>query len=62
MREAGAKFIALYRFGVPANIGHQSEQYIKELRLQCDEQLWNDGTFNDAVARMRKIIVDIIDA
>ena len=60
MREVGAVFVAMYRLGVLANVGHQSEQYIKQLRLQCDEQLWNDGTFNDAVARMRKIIVDII--
>jgi len=60
MREAGAKFIAMYRSGLVPNENHQSEQYIQELRKECSVQLYNDGTFNDAVARMRKIIVDII--
>jgi ABC-type dipeptide/oligopeptide/nickel transport system ATPase component len=67
MREAGAVFVAMYRADVE-NVAkstdnyHESERHIFKLRQQCEWSIENSGTFNDAVARMRKIIVDIIDA
>lgn len=60
MIEAGCvDFIAMNR-GAPTNIKHASEQYIEDLQLKCSVAIYNNGTFSEAVEKMRKIIVDII--
>jgi hypothetical protein len=63
MREADAVFVAMLRPGLhDGTVKHQSEFYIRELQEPCEYEINNNGTFKHAVAQMRKIIVDIIDA
>lgn len=63
MREIGAVFIAMLRPGLhDGTVTHQSEFYIRELQGVCEFEINNNLQFSDAVAKMRKIIVDIINA
>lgn len=61
MRQNGATFIALHRSNPGGLVHHSSEIYIDELQGKCERQMWNAGTFPEAVEKMRKIIVDIIN-
>lgn len=58
----GAHFIAMLRRGLhEGTINHESEKHIKMLQGSCENEINNSFTFNEAVEKMRKIIVDIIN-
>lgn len=61
MRKAGATFVAMYGTNTPIDVQHESEKHIATLQKRCEFGILNNGTFNEAVEKMRKIIVDIID-